>query len=65
MIKISKIGGKGVVKLPDTMIAMLGVSSKVDVHFGGNFDVVVIVPHDKELSRDNKERIRILTEVKQ
>lgn len=45
-------------------MAQLGTQD-VDVHYGNNFDVLVIVPSGKDLSRDNKERIRILTEVKQ
>lgn len=52
---------------PDTFSAFLEQNKvqSIDVHFGSNYDVVVIVPSDKELSKDNKERIRILTEVRQ
>ena len=39
-------------------------SDKVDVHIGANMDIVVICATDKQLSKDNQERIRILTEVR-
>lgn len=67
MIKKSKIGIRNLIRVPDTfndVMAQLGTQD-VDVHYGNNFDVLVIVPSGKDLSRDNKERIRILTEVKQ
>lgn len=67
MIKKSKIGIRNLVRVPDTfndIMKQLGTQD-IDVHYGSNFDVLVIVPSNKDLSRDNKERIRILTEVKQ
>lgn len=70
MIKKIKVktGNKYSIRItpPDTFSAFLEQNNvpSIDVHFGSNYDVIVVVPSDKELSKDNKERIRILTEVK-
>jgi hypothetical protein len=41
-----------------------GGTPEVDIHFGSNMDILVIVASKKQLSRDNQERIRILTDIK-
>lgn len=68
MIKVVKMGRRGITKMPDTFAAFIAQSGSgnqlVDLHFGSNFDVVVVTMHSKVLSRDNQERIRILTDVK-
>lgn len=69
MIKIVNVNKYGLVKLPDTfrpsvLDANKDNTSTVHVHFGANMDVVVVVAKNKQLSGDNKERIKILTENK-
>jgi hypothetical protein len=54
------------VKPPDTFTSFVEQNAvqSLDIHFGSNYDIIVIVPSNKQLSKDNQERIRILTEVK-
>ncbi|MDD3460987.1 MAG: hypothetical protein PHW28_06810 [Mesotoga sp.] len=70
MIKTSKVNAYGEVKTVDTLLPAVQAvnadkSSKVNVHFGSNMYIIVVVAKDAQLSKDNLERIRILTEVKQ
>jgi hypothetical protein len=65
-----KLGAKSYpmrIKPPDTFISFVEQNAvqTLDIHFGANYDVLIIVPSGKQLSKDNQERIRILTEVKQ
>lgn len=68
MIKSVKINKYSLVRMPDTFRPSVEQinkgSTEVDIHFGSNMDIVVVVAKHKELSRDNQERIRILTESK-
>jgi hypothetical protein len=60
--KHSKINKKGMVRLPDTMVD--NDNKQIDIIYGSNFGIVVIVDSNKSLDKDNTERIRILTDVK-
>lgn len=70
MIKHDKIKadaqGNLAVRLPDVFICseQYKKGDPIDVHFGTNTDILIITSLNKGLSRDNKERIRILLEVK-
>lgn len=68
MIKSTKLGKYCTVRLPDTFLpSTLDTNkgdNKVNIHFGGNMDIVVVTARDKQLSKDDQERIRILTEVR-
>lgn len=66
MIKISRIRARGCIQLPDTFLAFTKVikGDEVETHFGSNFHVIVIVAKGSVLSKDNQERIRILTDVR-
>lgn len=61
--KTVRISKKSMVRMPD-VVSISNQGKLVDVYFGANFDTAVVVPHDKVLSRDNLERIRILVESK-
>lgn len=71
MIYKSKLTAKyAQVKFPD-IISQLWAEKfetkehiEVNIHFGENYDTFVVVPANKELSKDNLERIRILTSQK-
>jgi len=63
MKKPSRITEGGKVQMPETFIYTIGTGQLVDVYFGKNFDIAVVTAKDKNLSNDNKERIRQLTEV--
>ena len=69
MIKTAKLGKYSTVRLVDTfsptVVLTNGGTTEVDIHFGTVMDVLVITAHKKQLSKDNLERIRQLTEVKQ
>lgn len=39
-------------------------NSNIHIHVGANLDTIIIVPADKPLSKENQERIRILTDTK-
>lgn len=70
MLKVVKVKadaqGNLSTPLPDILTCGGGCTkgTLADVHFGTNQDIIVITVHNKGLSRDNLERIRILTEVK-
>ena len=66
MLKTTKLKAKGWVQLPDTFTAFTNAKKgdEVDMYFGANFDIVIITQKNANINRDNKERIRILTEVK-
>lgn len=68
MIKKAKVSQRDLVRLPDTFRPTIqqlnNGDAAVDIHFGSNLDVLVLVAHNKQLSKDNQERIRILTEVR-
>ena len=68
MIKTVNVGRYSTVRLPDTFeLAVIETnkgSREVKIHFGSNLDIVVCVAKDRKLSRENVERIRILTDVK-
>ena len=70
MIKQSKINAYNEVRLVDTFKPVVmstneDGSPKVNIHFGQNMDILVITAKDKQLSKDNQERIRILTDQRQ
>jgi hypothetical protein len=68
MIRPSRVNKISEVKVVDTfrptVMHINGGSNEVDVHFGANMDILVIVAKGKQLSKDNIERIRILTDVR-
>lgn len=77
MYKEVNVGKYGTVRLPDTFLPAVIETNKRDnkaltdkemkkvrVYFGANMDMVVCVANNKELSKDNQERIRILTDVR-
>lgn len=67
MIVKSKVTKKNLVHVPDLFRPFIEQhynSDNVDVHIGANMDILIICANSKELSKDNKERIRILTEIK-
>ena len=69
MVKVSKVNKYGEVKTVDTLLPTVcdindDKSNKVNVYFGANLHIVVITAKDAKLSKDNLERIRILTDVR-
>lgn len=68
MIKTANIGSYCTVRLPDTFLPAIvdtnKGTNKVNIYFGANMDIVVVTAKEKQLSKDDIERIRILTEVK-
>ena len=72
MIRKSKVNLYNEVKVVDTFLpAVMEVnkgddkqSREVNIYFGANMDTLVITARNKQLSKDNLERIRILTDVR-
>jgi hypothetical protein len=69
MVKVVNVNKYGMVKLTDTFMPAVLESNKdntrtVNVHFGTNMDIAVVVAKGRQLSKDNQERIRILTNEK-
>jgi len=68
MIKTVNVDKYSSVRLTDTFqCAVIEVNKgtrAVDIYFGSNMDIVVCVAKGKQLSKDNLERIRILTDVR-
>ena len=68
MIKTVNVDKYSSIRCPDTFqYAVIEVNKgarTVDIHFGSNMDIVVCVAKGKQLSKDNLERIRILTDVR-
>ena len=66
MIKTSKVSKRNMLRLPDTFRPTVEQSNDgdttVDIYFGSNMDVLVLVAHSKKLSDDNRKRIHILTD---
>jgi hypothetical protein len=66
MLKTSKVTLRNLIRVPDTFKPTVeqtnGGDALVDVYFGANMDVLVLVAHKKKLSDDNHKRIHILTE---
>ncbi len=71
MLKPTKLSSnsRGLLQLPlpDTFTCSttMKVHDIVDVYFGAHYNVLVITSHDAKLSKDNLERIRILTDIKE
>ncbi len=66
MILVAGVNKYGLVKLPNTFRPSIldtnkDNEAKVNIHFGSNMDIVVIVARNKQLSRDDSDRIRYLT----
>lgn len=66
MIKTVNINKYDLVRLPDTVRPSVMEANKngeatVDIHFGSNMDIVVVVAKNRQLSNDDQERIRIIT----
>ena len=72
MIKQGKVNKYNEVRVPDTFAPTVMDTNKgtdktareVNIYFGGNMDILVICAKNKQLSKDNLERIRILTDVR-
>lgn len=68
MIKTSKVNKYSEVRVIDTFRPAVENtnrgSSEVNVHFGTNMDILVITAKNKDISKDNLERIRILTDAR-
>ena len=65
MIKTTNITKHDLVSMPDTLrpsVMEVNKSNKatVDVYFGRDMDIVVVVAKEKQLSNDNQRRIKIL-----
>lgn len=69
MIKTANVTRYNQIRLVDTFRPVITTQNNgkpaADIYFGSNMDVLVIVAHNKKLSRDNMERIRILTDVRE
>jgi hypothetical protein len=69
MIKTTNITKHNLVRMPDILRYAVIETNKtdkatVDVYFGANMDIMVVVAKNKKLSNDNQQRIKILTEEK-
>jgi hypothetical protein len=69
MIKTVNINKYSLVRMPDVFRPSVQETNKngtttVDIHFGANMDIMVVVAKNKKLSEDNAKRIKILTEEK-
>jgi len=72
MIKTVRLAKYNTIKLLDTFLPSVIDTNKgndkqareVNIHFGANMDILVIYARGKVLTKDNLERIRILTDVR-
>jgi hypothetical protein len=68
MIKTVRVTKYNEIRVIDTFKPTIeklnGGTPEADIHFGSNMDILIIVGHNKKISKDNLERIRILTDVK-
>ena len=64
MIKTTKISKYNEVRLVDTFKPSVEATNNgtpmVNIHFGTNMDILIITAKDKQIGKDNMERIRIL-----
>jgi len=60
MRKPDKVSPTGRVKMPDTYLYDIGVNSEIDVFFGNNHSIVIVVAKAIKLSDDSLYRIKTL-----
>ena len=58
----TKVNHRNQVRLPSSVVDEQGLvkGSPVDVLWGHNYQVVILIPHQAELGNNQRERIRIL-----
>ena len=62
MEKIVKLTTGGKVQMPENFIYTAGKGQKVKVYWGKNNDIAIVTSMDKQLNKDNADRITILTD---
>jgi hypothetical protein len=64
--KTVKLNKYNEARLPDTFKPAVEETNKgsaiVNIHYGKNMDIIILVAKEKQLSKDNLSRIKILVE---